>query len=409
MGHGLSASGRVERRTRGVLGALSGLSPVSASAVVAAGLAGSWLVAYVVGGASVAAPHWFYLPVLYAAARFGCRGAALSAVGAGLLAGLLLPSDVSADVAQQPADWLTRAAFFVIIGQAMALVIGQSRLSIAAEFERAQLEREIRAGIQRGEFVLHYQPIVELESGEVVGVEALVRWQHPERGLLLPGSFIPLAETSSLIVELGEQVLEIACRQLVAWRGGPLRHRDFKFAVNVSARQLAEPGFVGFVDTMIRSHGVPPSWLHLEITETALIAELQETSAKLDELKALGVALAIDDFGTGHASLSYLHKLPVDVVKIDQTFIASLGAGGRADSVSRAVIQLANTLDMKAVAEGVEAAHQIHLLRLLGCHFAQGHHFSPAQPAEYLLPLLHTPAPYAHLTATAHTRLALVS
>jgi hypothetical protein len=180
----------VERATRGVLGAVSGLSSVFASVVVGAGLAMSWLVAYVVGGAGVAAPHWFYLPVLYAAARFGCRGAAASAAVAGLLAGPLLPLDVSADVAQTPADWLTRAAFFIVIGQAMALVIDQSRTAIAAEFEHAQLEKELRAGIGRGELVLHYQPIVELASGDLVGVEALVRWQHPERGLLLPSSFI---------------------------------------------------------------------------------------------------------------------------------------------------------------------------------------------------------------------------
>jgi EAL domain-containing protein (putative c-di-GMP-specific phosphodiesterase class I) len=177
----------------------------------------------------------------------------------------------------------------------------------------------------------------------------------------------------------------------------------------VSARQLADPGFVAFVANTIRSHGVPPAWLHLEITETALVTEVRETSARLDALKALGLALAIDDFGTGHASLSYLHQFPVDVVKIDQSFIASLGSGGRADSVSRAVIHLTHSLDMKAVAEGVEAAHQVHQLRLLGCHFAQGHHFSPPRPAEELLPLLHTRAPYAHLTAVTQAELALVS
>jgi hypothetical protein len=201
----LKGSGRVERGTRGVLGAVSGLSAVFASVAVGVGLAACWLVAYVVGGAGVAAPHWFYLPVLYAAARFGCRGAAVSAAVAGLLAGPLLPLDVAADVAQQPADWLTRATFFIVIGQAMALVIDQSRATIAAEFEHAQLGKELRAGIGRGDLVLHYQPIVELATGDLVGVEALVRWQHPERGLLWPCSFIPLAEESGLIVELGEQ------------------------------------------------------------------------------------------------------------------------------------------------------------------------------------------------------------
>ena len=406
----LKGSGRVERATRGVLGAVSGLSAVSATVVVAVGLTACWLVAEAVGGAGVAAPHWFYLPVLYAAARFGCRGAAVSAAVAGLLAGPLLPLDVSADVAQQPADWLTRAAFFIVIGQAMALVIDQSRTTIAAEFEHAQLVKELRTGIGRGELVLHYQPIVELETGDVVGAEALVRWQHPDRGLLSPGSFIPLAEESGLIVELGEHVLEMGCRQLAIWQRGPLANREyFQFAVNVSARQLAEPGFVAFVGNTLRSNGVQPAWLHLEITETGIVTEVQEISTKLDALKALGLALAIDDFGTGHASLSYLHQLPVDVVKIDRSFIASLGSGGRADSVSRAVIQLAHSLDMKAVAEGVETAHQLHQLRLLSCHFAQGYYFSPPQPAEQMLPLLHTRNGYAHLIAATQAQLALVS
>jgi EAL domain-containing protein (putative c-di-GMP-specific phosphodiesterase class I) len=307
-------------------------------------------------------------------------------------------------------DWITRAIFFVIIGQAMALVIGLSRSAMTAEFTRMHMEKELSSGIHRREFVLHYQPIVCLSTGEIVGVEALVRWQHPESGLVLPARFIAEAETSGLIVALGEQVLDMACRQLVAWRSGPLRnHESFHLAVNVSAQQLAEPGLVAHVDDRIRALGVEPSWLTLEVTETALVTDVEASTARLCELKTLGVALAIDDFGTGRASLSYLHRYPVDVVKIDRSFVASLGSGGRAEAISRAVIQLAHDLDMTTVAEGVEAAEQIHLLRFLGCDLAQGYHFSRPLPAEELLPLLEATAPFATTVMTDRTRLALVS
>ena len=401
---------RAERATREALDSFSRVrAPVAWGAVIL-GLALSWLVAYSVGGAGAVAPHWFYLPVLYAAARFGCLGAAASAVVAGLLAGPLMPLDVAAGVAQQPEDWITRATFFVILGQAMALVIGQSRSAITAEFERLHMEQDLRAGIHRDEFVLHYQPIVSLSTGEIVGAEALVRWQHPERGLLFPDRFIPEAETSGLIVDLGERVLEMACRQLVTWQYGPLReHKFFRLAVNLSARQLDEPGLVAYVGDRIRSLGIEPAWLHLEVTETALVTEVEACTARLGELKALGVALAIDDFGTGQASLAYLHQFPVDIVKIDRSFVASLGSGGRADAVSRAVIKLAHDLGMKTVAEGVEAVDQMHMLRQLGCDLAQGYYFSRPLPPDELLPLLEATAPFANAVMTGRLRLARAS
>lgn len=407
---GLARRAWAERATREALDAFSRVSTLAAWGAVVLGLAVSWLVAYLVGGAGVAAPHWFYLPVLYAAARFGCLGAAVSAVAAGMLAGPLMPLDVAAGVAQQPEDWVTRAAFFVIIGQAMALVIGLSRSAMAAQFEHLHMEKELRSGIGRHEFVLHYQPIVSLSTGEIVEAEALVRWQHPDWGLVYPDRFIAEAETSGLIVDLGEQVLEMACRQLLAWQSGPLRAREFfKLAVNVSARELAEPRLVAHIDNRIRALGIEPSRLHLEVTETALITDVGASAARLGQLKGLGVALAIDDFGTGRASLSYLHQFPVDVVKIDRSFVASLGSGGRADEVSRAVIRLANELHMTTVAEGVETLEQIHLLRLLGCDLAQGYYFSRPLPPDQLLPLLRARAPFARAVTTDRTRLTLAS
>ena len=379
--------------------------------LLAAGLAGSWAIAYGVGGASKVAPHWFYLPVLCAAARFGCRGAALCGVAAGLLAGPLMPADVAAGLAQQPADWVARASFFVLIGLAMALVIGQTRAAITAEAELAHLERDMRSGIKRREFVLHYQPIVDLASGDIVGAEALVRWQHPDWGLLYPDRFIELSERSGLVVDLGEQVVEMAFSQLAAWRSGPLNDsRSFKLAVNVSARQLVDGDLAAHVGAVIARFDLDPSWLQLEITETALISDVAGCAKRLTELNDLGVSLAIDDFGTGHASLAYLHQFPVDAIKIDRSFVASLGSNGRADEVSRGVIHLAHNLRMKTVAEGVETVEQLRELRDLGCDLAQGYYFCRAVSQEEFGSLLDATAPFSvQMRAAAQTSLFLVS
>jgi EAL domain-containing protein (putative c-di-GMP-specific phosphodiesterase class I) len=387
---------RPEQLTRRVLSVFSGMPAGVAWSAVAVGLAGSWATAYGVGGASKVAPHWFYLPVLYAAARFGRRGAALCGVAAGLLAGPLMPADVAAGLSQQPQDWMARACFFVIIGQAMALVIGQTRTEITAEVEIAHLERDLRSGLQRREFVLHYQPIVNLATGEIAGAEALVRWQHPALGLLYPDRFIGLSERTGLVVELGEQVLDMACRQLAAWRSGPLSDaKFFSLAVNVSACQLVDSELVAHVADVVARFELDPSWLQLEVTETALISDVTGCAERLSELNQLGVSLAIDDFGTGQASLAYLHQFPVDAIKIDRSFVASLGSGGRAEAVSRAVIQLAHGLHTKTVAEGLETAQQLRHLRALDCDLAQGYYFSQPVPPEQLSTLLAAQAPFA--------------
>jgi EAL domain-containing protein (putative c-di-GMP-specific phosphodiesterase class I) len=401
---------RPEQLTRRLLDTFSRMSAVVAWVSVCVGLAGSWAIAYLVGGASEVAPHWFYLPVLYVAARFGCRGAALCGVAAGILAGPLMPADVSAGVAQQPQDWIVRACFFVIIGQVMALVIGQNRTAITTEAELAHLERDMRSGLERREFVLHYQPIVNVATGEIAGAEALVRWQHPALGLLQPDRFIALGERTGLIVELGEQVLDMACSQLAAWRSGPLRDAaSFIFAVNVSACQLVGTELVPHVADVVARFELDPSWLQLEVTETSLISDVAGCAERLSELKGLGVSLAIDDFGTGQASLAYLHQFAVDAIKIDQSFVASLGSGGRADAVSRAVIQLAHDLQTETVAEGVETVDQLRQLRALHCDLAQGYYFSRPVPPEQLGALLESPAPFlSHVRGADHGPLVLV-
>lgn len=195
--------------------------------------------------------------------------------------------------------------------------------------------------------MLHYQPLVNLETGEIVGVEALVRWQHPTAALLYTDRFISACERTGLIVELGVQVLDQALAQLAEWREAPLSGAScFKLAVDVSARQLADARLVATVAERLSSYRLDPSWVDLEVTETALVTDVGLCADRLSSLKDLGVGIAIDDFGTGHASLSYLHQFPVDAVKIDRSFVASLGSGGRADAVSRAVVHLAEELGM---------------------------------------------------------------
>jgi EAL domain-containing protein (putative c-di-GMP-specific phosphodiesterase class I) len=229
--------------------------------------------------------------------------------------------------------------------------------------------------------------------------------------LIHPDGFIELSERSGLVVELGEQVLDMACSQLATWRAGPLSDSElFKLAVNVSPRQLVDAGLVSHVGDVLSRFEVEPSWLQLEVTETALISDVAACAGCFVELHELGVSLAIDDFGTGHASLSYLHRFPVDAIKIDRSFVAALGSGGRADAVSRAVIHLAHDLQMKTVAEGVETVDQLRELRALGCDLAQGYFFSRPVPPEELGALLAVQAPFAsQVRAADDASLKLVS
>lgn len=246
----------------------------------------------------------------------------------------------------------------------------------AAALERLELEADLRRGIERGEFTLNYQPIVVLESGSLVGVEALIRWRHPARGLILPATFIPLAEEGGLIEPLGRWVLWDACRQLRAWR---IQHPDATLqhvAVNISGRQLQSTNLAFDVSKALAEFGLDPQSLVLEITESVVMHNTEMTLQKLRELKALGVRLAIDDFGTGYSSLSYLHQFPVDILKIDKTFIDRVGKKGDGAGLVQAIIALGETLNLQTVAEGVVDVRQLLELKKLGCQMGQGEYFS---------------------------------
>jgi diguanylate cyclase (GGDEF)-like protein/PAS domain S-box-containing protein len=253
--------------------------------------------------------------------------------------------------------------------------------------ERLDLEGSLRHAADRGELRLLYQPLVELATGRIVGAEALLRWEHRERGMVMPSTFIPIAEQTGLIVPIGAWVLEEACRQAARWCRE--RDRELSIAVNVSPRQLATPDFAGVVGAALARSGLRPELLCLEITESAVMADPAAATAVLERLKAIGVRLAIDDFGIGYSSLSQLKALlPVDTIKIDKSFVDGVTAEGEDRAIVDAVLRLAGGLGLAAVAEGVESADQVDALLALGCTLSQGFHFARPQTSADLERLL---------------------
>ncbi len=249
--------------------------------------------------------------------------------------------------------------------------------------ERLELQTALHWAVERDEMLVYYQPIVSVVSEQAVGVEALVRWAHPERGIVPPAAFVPLAEECGLIIPIGASVLRQAARDYGQWQPG---HPDprFTLAVNLSAHQLRHPGLVQQVRATLAEHDLDPRALFLELTESVLMEDIDRNTATLLQLRALGVRLAIDDFGTGYSSLTYLRRFPVDVVKIDRSFVAGLGINRRDTTIVRSVIELAHALDLQVVAEGIERPEQLDELRALGCDLAQGFLFLPPVPAAAL-------------------------
>ena len=246
--------------------------------------------------------------------------------------------------------------------------------------DRLRLESELREAVERGQLRLHYQPEIDLPSGEIVGFEALVRWNHPIRGMIPPIEFITLAEETGEIINIGKWVLREACRQASEWRDTLFRGRPFTMAVNLSANEFLEPGLAWEVLRVLRDTGLEPSALRIEITESVLLDDSAVTNDIFLELKRIGVELAIDDFGTGYSSLSYLRQLPADVLKIDRSFVSDVDHDEREASIVRAVVRVAEALGMRVVAEGIEREEQARFLAGIGCESGQGYHF--ARPAE---------------------------
>lgn len=249
-----------------------------------------------------------------------------------------------------------------------------------ASANRLSLERDLRLALDRDELRVYYQPQVCTQTEQIVGVEALVRWQHPEKGLLYPGDFLPLAEETRLIEDLSERVMAQACEQVGQWiRGG---HKNLRLAVNLSPSQVEQPRFVETLIQQLRAFDFPAGNLEIEITENVIMNDLDHISQKLRELADYGVRIAIDDFGTGYSSLNYLHRLPIHTLKVDQSFIRDIRSGEDGACIVNAIVAMAHGLKLDIVAEGVETDAQLHYLRKLGCHQVQGFFYGPPRPPE---------------------------
>jgi diguanylate cyclase (GGDEF)-like protein len=290
-----------------------------------------------------------------------------------------LPEEIlrDADTAMYRAKSLGKARYEVFDADMRASVMA-----------RLQLETDLRRALERGEFRNFYQPIVALVSGEIAGFEALLRWQHPTRGLLGPIEFIPVAEETGLIRELGWWNLREACRQISEWRAGSIAHRRLTISVNLSAKQFLQPNLVEDIKKLLGELALSPEALKLEITESTVMADPTGAVEMLQRIKSLGIRLAIDDFGTGYSSLSYLHRFPLDTLKIDRSFISGMGDEGEGMEIARTILPMANNLRLDVVAEGVETIQQVAMLKKLECKYGQGFYFSRPLTAEGTTALL---------------------
>ena len=273
-----------------------------------------------------------------------------------------------------------------------------AQMNVAVK-RRMTLESALRRAVLQKDFMLHYQPEVDLETGEIIAVEALVRWSTGDSGVVMPGDFIPLAEETGLISEIGEWVLHEACRQNREWQDRGLATR--RMAVNLSARQFTDKGFLDSVTRVLKDTGLDPCWFELEITESQVMRQTEGMILLLTRLSEMGVHLAIDDFGTGYSSLSYLKRLPIQKLKIDQSFIRDITVDPNDAAIVVAIINMARSLELETIAEGVESAGQLALLRSKGCRIGQGFYFSVPLGANNLYPLLRTNNVYARAGARA--------
>ena len=252
----------------------------------------------------------------------------------------------------------------------------------ADAIRRIEVESELRTAIDESQLVLHYQPTIDLRTGQLTGVEALVRWQHPLRGLIPPMEFIPMAEESGLIVPLGQWTIREACRQVRLWQQEIPGREPIALNVNLSARQLRHPNIVRDVADALDDSGLLPSRLVLEITESVLMVDTAATLNRLLQLKSLGVRLAVDDFGTGYSSFAYLRRFPVDILKIDKSFVDGVATEPTSSALVDAMIRIGKTLRLETIAEGVELVEQADRLRMLNCDIGQGYLFSRPLPSD---------------------------
>ncbi len=248
----------------------------------------------------------------------------------------------------------------------------------AGVIARLQLEADLRRAVDQQEFVLHYQPIMDIQSHRLVGFEALIRWNHPRHGLIYPLEFIPLAEETGLIGPIGEWVLVEACRRLKLWQQRYPADPPLTMSMNVSGKQFSRSDLAEVVSRILRETGLPPNSLALEITESIIMVDIEGAIETMGRLRAMGIQIHIDDFGTGYSSLSHLHRFPITALKIDRAFVAKLLANGQNDAIITSIVSLAKSLNLEVIAEGIELDHQLSSIKDLRCQYGQGFLFSRA-------------------------------
>lgn len=345
----------------------------------------TWLLTYAAGGSRTVFPHLFYVPVVLSAIRFGARGGVAAAVLAGLMSGPFLPADTMTGQSQPLASWLFRLAMFTGMALLLAWMTRHSSRSVVTVMNDRRCTSRLRTALERGEITVHYQPILSLPSGQVLGFEALARWEHPRQGLLSPSEFIPAAERTGAITELDRHVMATATRQLAEWCR---TDASLWVAVNVSASRFAEDGLVEDVSGVLEDAGLSPGQLHVEITETAIIRDVPAAATQISALRKMGVKVVVDDFGAGQTSLSYLHQFGIDVIKIDRSFVTKSTTDEGAARLVSGVIRLFAAIGTEVVGEGISTAEEYVQMQSLGCEVGQGYYLGMPTPASDVPALL---------------------
>jgi diguanylate cyclase len=350
--------------------------------VIGATLAMAWGITYLWGGTKTVGPQLFYAPVLIAATRFGHLGALVTAVAAGLLCGPLVPFDVDLGQEQSVSNWVIRMVFFVVIGQVVAALHLRSLPVVQERLEHRHFRQRLAAALHAGEIRPVFQPVVELSSGRIIGVEALARWRSPDADVVMPSEFIPNAEAAGVVTDIDIEILRRSAAQLASWaEAGLVDLDDFVLTVNFSGSGFDDPHLADRVRAVLDQTGIEPVSVVIEVTETALIVDLARAAARMHDLKEVGVGLALDDFGVGQSSLAALHQYPIDVVKLDRTFL-DLDELERPELLA-AIVNLAFGLSRQMViAEGIETAGQFRKVLAAGCVHGQGFLFDQPLDAE---------------------------
>jgi EAL domain-containing protein (putative c-di-GMP-specific phosphodiesterase class I) len=329
------------------------------------------LVIIFTGGAPNPLAHLYYIPILYASARHGRLGGLAAAVTSGMAIGPWMPAPLAATGYQNLRDWTVRLALFLVVALVAAWLARQRPQPLDLLLRDVVLGQGVRAAVRKRQLKVHYQPLVDLADGRVIGVEALCRWSDSHHRPVAPDLFIPAAERTGAIALLGHEVLRIATEQGQKWADD---HGDaMAMSVNVSPLELCHPGFLTGLQKLAGEAKSRRYRLCVEITETAIIADPDRALVTLTALRKLGALIALDDFGTGHSSLAYLAGLPIDVIKIDQSFVATVDTDRTSRALVNAVVRIASALGATTIAEGIERPSQLRVLRELGCDIGQGY------------------------------------